>query len=324
MRARNEQFAYAARKAAKSEYLKARWEVFRDFEIERETEHDVVVYAPRHSPELPKPEKPGESQEVPVELLFQDHNLERVYAPLQDEPSLFLKFAALARPDPVSRDEALSIMLDWAKTYGVLGLHGVDTPEGPHSFGRRERRRESLWNFVHAVRQAAWCLSLYEAATAPGGPDINTLERQGVDGKMLKDKRKRALELVRDHVGEQLKRECYPQLYQETLTKTDETIGFAQGWGFRSLLGAMYLQMAWLMSEGSNAPRCKGPGCYKIIRIGEFEKPQQDPGLSKGARVPYRTRKDKTFCGRNCKQKWRYHYIIKPKRQNGAAGGVSG
>jgi hypothetical protein len=82
MRARNEQFAHAARKAAKSEYLKAYWEVFRDFEIERETEHDVVVYAPCHSPELPTPEKPGEAQEVPVELLFQDHNLERVYAPL--------------------------------------------------------------------------------------------------------------------------------------------------------------------------------------------------------------------------------------------------
>jgi hypothetical protein len=74
--------------------------------------------------------------------------------------------------------------------------------------------------------------------------------------------------------------------------------------------------MACLMSEGSNAPRCKGPGCYKIIRIGEFEKPQEDPGLSKGARVPYRTRKDKKFCSRNCKQKWRYHYIIKPQRKN--------
>ncbi len=88
------------------------------------------------------------------------------------------------------------------------------------------------------------------------------------------------------------------------------------------MLGAMYLQMAWLMSEGSNAPRCKGPGCYKIIRIGEFEKPQKDPGLTKGARAPYRTRKDKTFCGRNCKQKWRYHYIIKPQRQKGTSPAV--
>jgi hypothetical protein len=67
-------------------------------------------------------------------------------------------------------------MLDWVKTYGVLGLHGVDNPEGPHPFGWRGRRRESLWNFVNAIRQAAWCLGLYEAATAPGGPDRDTLE----------------------------------------------------------------------------------------------------------------------------------------------------
>jgi hypothetical protein len=82
----------------------------------------------------------------------------------------------------------------------------------------------------------------------------------------------------------------------------------------------MYLQMAWLMSEGSNAPRCKGPGCPKIIRIGELEKPQKDPGLTKGARVPYRTRMDKEICSWNCKQKWCYHYIIKPQRQNGTTG----
>jgi hypothetical protein len=276
----------------------------------------VVVYAPRHSPEWP--------EEVSVELLFQDHNLERVYAPLQDEPSLFLKFAALARPDPVSRDEALSIMLAWVKTYGVLGLHGVDTPEGPHPFGSRERRRESLWNFVQEVRRAAWCLSLYEAATGPNGPDRHTLERQSVRGRTLKEKRENALELVGDQVDRQLKSECYPRLYRGILRKTGETSGFAQGWGFRSLLGAMYLQMAWLMSEGTNAPRCKGPGCYKIIRIGELEQPWVDPGLSKGARAPYRTRRDKEFCSRNCKEKWRYHYIIKPRRQNGTGGDVLG
>ena len=52
---------------------------------------------------------------------------------------------------------------------------------------------------------------------------------------------------------------CYPQLYRRVNTEAGLTVGFEQGWGFRSLLGAMYLQMMWLITEGGDSPRCKGP-----------------------------------------------------------------
>jgi hypothetical protein len=74
-----------------------------------------------------------------------------------------------------------------------------------------------------------------------------------------------ALRLVHDRVGNQVSTECYPVLYRQFLRESGETVGFFQGWGFHSLLGAMYLQMMWLMTEGSNARRCKGPRCFRVI-----------------------------------------------------------
>ncbi len=315
MSQRNKQFSYAREKAAKSEHLGTAWPVFRTFEIEEGTEHDVIVYAPHKPPELPEPKDPGVWQRIPTDLLLEDANLEREYAPLRDEPDLFLTFASLARDGFIAEDEAREVMLGWVKSYGVLGLEGIDRSAGV-SLRWREGRRESLYGFVSAVRRAAWCLSLYEAATAPDGPDAEALQRHKADGNTLEEKKEWALEAAGNHVDDQLTEECYPKLYRQVLAKSGETVGFAQGWGFHSLLGAMYLQMAWLMSEGSNAPRCKGPGCYRIIRIGDLERPVADPGLKKNARGNYRIRKDKQFCSRNCKEKWRYHYVLKPRRQS--------
>jgi hypothetical protein len=172
---------------------------------------------------------------------------------------------------------------------------------------------------VNEVRRAAWCLALYEAATAPDGPDTDALERHEADGDTLEERKEWALKAAGNHVDDQLTEECYPKLYRQVLARSGETVGFTQGWGFHSLLGAMYLQMAWLMSEGSNAPRCKGPGCHRIIRIGDLEQPAVDPRLKKNARGRYRTRKDKEFCSRNCKEKWRYHYVLKPRRKANAS-----
>jgi hypothetical protein len=67
--------------------------------------------------------------------------------------------------------------------------------------------------------------------------------------------------------------DCYPELYQEEDT-------FRSGYGFKSLLGAMYLQMMWLMTATSEFRRCQRPGCNKIFTSG---------------------RKDKRFCTVNCR-----------------------
>jgi hypothetical protein len=120
--------------------------------------------------------------------------------------------------------------------------------------------------------------------------------------------------LANELVGRQVSRECFPMLYRQYRKEPEQTVGFFQGWGCRSLLGAMYLQMTWLMTEARNVRRCKGPECFRIITFDAPEQPIADPGL-KNARGKYRTRIDKEFCSRNCKEKWRYHNKVKPRLQ---------
>jgi len=130
----------------------------------------VSIYAPFRPPPLEA------GRHDIFEVLSQDEGLKRLYAPLRDVPDLFLRFASLARKEPLSRDDALAVMREWVTTYGVLGLEGIDYLEIPGRSEYRRGRRESLTAFTGAVREAARCLELYEAATAPDGPDADVLE----------------------------------------------------------------------------------------------------------------------------------------------------
>jgi hypothetical protein len=292
MRSKQEVFAYTRDISAKSERLGAAWPVYKDFEIE-DKDGEVYVYAPFHSPEAP------EARSVIYPFPPQDLNLRRMYAPLREEPHLFLKFVSLRRKGPLPHNEALEVVLDWVRHYGVLGSEGVDYFEVP---GRKQwgtGRRESLSGFVEAVREAARCLDLYEAAKALGATAVDALDRYRIPGRTVEERQELALKEAGDIVGKYLESECYPMFYREFQRETERTVGFSQGWGFRSLLGAMYLQMMWLMTEGKDVRSCKRPGCPNLITYD-------------------RSRKDKEFCTKNCKEKWRYHYVVKPNKQKQA------
>jgi hypothetical protein len=203
--------------------------------------------------------------------------------------------------------------MDWAKSYGVLGLNF------------RDDRRESLTRYFLSIRRAARCLELYEAATVETGgspdPDIETLDKLRVLGTTAKEKREAALEEVEVIVGTHLEDECYPRLYRRVNKQIGSTLWFEQGWGFRSLLRAMYLQMMWLM-EADHPPRCKGPGCNRIIRIGKYapgDRELAEESRHKGGRPPrYKTRRDKEYCSDNCRVKAHYHEVVKPRKQQRA------
>jgi hypothetical protein len=83
--------------------------------------------------------------------------------------------------------------------------------------------------------------------------------------------------------------------------------GLAATWWPRNLLGAMYLQMYWLMTSSGHLTRCKY--CGRIISyvlpvpVGEEHK----------IRKP---RKDKEFCNSRCRQNYHHHNWIKPARQS--------
>ena len=207
------------------------------------------------------------------ELLFTDYNARNIYAPLRDEPDLFVKFASLADQDPGTRDGRYDIMIDWIKRYGVLGLR----TEG--NKGLRSRRHENLLLFWDEVRQAARCMALYEAATGPG----RVLKRSGLPGKTLAEKREFAVLLLSSKVRNILKHDCYPNLHFGVLKDSGEMADVTLSWGFHSLLGAMYLQLAWRIKSR----QCEAPGCNNIIGLHE--------------------RSDKIVCGKACAQRRRDH-----------------
>jgi hypothetical protein len=307
-------FVYASAKSTRKELAGTAWPVFGDFEIEHGKDalgnEDVFLHAP-FRPLLPEPGRPLAFGDFP-----QDDGLKRLYAPLRDVPDLFLRFADHARKGRLSRDEALAVMREWVTTYGVLGIEGVDLLRTGSRSAYRQGRRESLTAFVEAVKEAAKCLQLYEAATAPGGPDEEVLDRYRASDESLQQKREWALTFVGAIVGAHVSADCRPMLYRTVQEGKDggavarhgqETVGFEWGWGFESLLGAMYLQMMLYMTGGGEGRLCKRPDCYRLVTF-EPSQPAEDTGMRKGVRGKYRTRKDKEFCSKACAQWWSDNY----------------
>jgi hypothetical protein len=271
-------FIRAGDNETEGRYLGTGWVRFRDFDTE-ETEHNVHLRAKWRDPGLPQPRKLPDGSEVqnyPGGWLFEDDNSTGMYAPLRDEPDLFVKFASLASKDPGTRDGRYDIMLEWIKKYGVLGLLPA---EGYSGSDLRSERDEDLFLFWFEVDRAARCMELYEAATGPG----RLLKASGVPGKTLAEKRKSAARILAADVNHTLQRHCYPKLYYQGREDSGETTDVGLSWGFHSLLGAMYLQMAWRITSR----RCQAPGCNNIIGLHE--------------------RSDKETCSRTCKQRRKDH-----------------
>ena len=82
--------------------------------------------------------------------------------------------------------------------------------------------------------------------------------------------------------------------------------GLSASWWPRNLLGAMYLQMYWLMTSSADLSRCKH--CGRIISYA----PPVPIGEGRRGRKP---RRDKEFCDSRCRQNYHYHTRIKPARQ---------
>src|SRR5215218_7899857 len=100
--------------------------------------------------------------------------------------------------------------------------------------------------------------------------------------------------------------ECFPRLYGL------KDIRFAHGpSGFGSLVGAMYLQMMWLMTATGKIKRCAGPGCDKIIYFDSSDLPNDSQMEGRAVRGIY---KNKKYCTTNCRVKrWQHDRMDGPK-----------
>jgi hypothetical protein len=237
------------------------------------------------------------------------------YQPMVRFPDLFLHFARLVDnglDDAWDTEINAAVALDWAWHYGVLGLTFSTTP-GAWWGDVQGGREDSVARFTSEAWQANRALKLYEAATAPHGADIETIKRlmparartiYGSRPTVLPDW---ALHEVATAIHLRVARHCYPDLYQA------ESGDYVRAWAFRNLLGAMWLQMYFLLTS-AHRTLCRNPECNRIITI-EEPIPAQNAGGRRNARGKYKTRTDKKFCSKACANRYQYLTKTKPRRR---------
>ena len=287
-------FRSAADESVKPAFRAGRWRVWECYDvIDIDQANDAYVYA--------------------REKVNNGDVSDKEYLPLQVS-GLFLEFARLVDEQEVTRD----VWLDWVERYGVLGLNWRDPKDimmiellGPVC--QEGGPRESYKRFVQEAKEANWVLRFFESLASPEGPNyteffIDAYEILGLGvsasaREMTPDDAKRwALHMIRDTVQNKVQ-DCFPMLMP-----AEEK--FVQGWGFHTLLAAMYLQMMWLLTTtGDEILWCKRPECTRLITYEQPEQPE-DPGMSKNnRRKGYRTRRDKEFCSDRCRALYYYHYV---------------
>jgi len=293
-------FAGAISKSVDGETPVEGWRVYKNYEVltvGKGEEQESFIYAPSSD----WIERPAARRWTRLEPPW-DRDTQEVYSPLRVR-GLFLEFATILEGDQITPE----VVLDWAKNYGVLGRWGVyPTGDGEYFEGRTDQWEE-FSHFYWLSNEANRCLRLYEAATnKDGGPIVEVLVRYGAKGEtpeqLADDALLKAWEIVQKH----LESECYPRLYRR---KDDGT--FVAGWGFWSLLGALYLQMMHLMTDEEQAPR-RCLWCRRYI----VDRPHRPPPLNapKGTRGRYKTRADRLYCDNEDECKNAYNYDKRKKR----------
>jgi hypothetical protein len=329
-------FIAAADQLADKEHRKSIWEVWAKYAIRRQKDGQRYVLAvePDES-ELPprvdlakalkKTEgrvAPGSPEEELMRRARERDELRKegwVYWPLTREPELFLKFARLADDggldnaatvDGLDTDKNADAALDWADTYGVLGLTPGVEVEGFRGASTRGGKADTVAAFAYDAWVANGCLRLYEAATAEEldvdliASYMGNLQQKSFYTRTPTLTREWALDAVASETQRKVAANAYPALYGE--------VGrFVAGWSFTNLLGAMWLQMFWLLTATETPRRCRQ--CERIIA---YEQPEQlMQGTKKNDRSGgYRTRRDKTFCDKRCRDRYQYRTKTKPRR----------
>lgn len=265
------------------------WPVFDDFEIER-VDGELYIFAP--------------AEPHPALSVNPDRGAKLLYAPLRRYPDLFVRFARLhPGQKALTEDEMLDITLGWVGTYGMLGVEGIDPPA--YRGKRRSGRRENVAIFMKEVKRAAFVLDAFVAISSDD-PDTMldcvvrhwaTTPRMEADLQALSPVETKLMltHNIKERVGQYLEQDCYPALH-------DLFGSLSQGWGFRSLLGAMYLQMMFYVLEPEMIRWCKATDCNQMVTFDDGTAPESP---HKGARGTYRTRADKEYCSKACAQRIR-------------------
>jgi hypothetical protein len=253
----------------------------------------------------------------------------RTYYPLEDTPELFLSFARL-----YDKKEGIAVdaILNWVQRYGLLGYGSGRWSAGPEETladyrsevhraagilasyeaalnGDEEAARDAVLNEFLLIDRELWLMILQRLSDESNASLVEKLGNQNYATFLAKMVERNwggsylayALDTALSLVNWNVRPECSPDLRLPGGASDPSEV--SAGWAFKSLYGAMYLQMYWLMAAGGNVTRCKY--CRRIISLAS-----PLPGSRK-------TRQDKKFCNDACRQRHHYHTKTKPRRQQG-------
>jgi len=313
-------------KAVKKDSPSRTWPVYRDYDIVIDEESgESYVVASVGLFELVTDEPTGHGQRTKTYRGRDPGQDAHNYAPLR-APELVLdnNYAPLSVPELVVELANLAdntimpeVVLDWAQTYGLLASsREEDVLERPGLMSQERISgygcRESVSGFTRAAAEIRTCLRIYEALRRDEDLD---LEKLSSEVSPLPADAMRPWEREQCHeqawlfgvlgrmIQTRLHQHCYPQF--NIYTRGGYPTGrFVLSWGFHSLLGAIWLQMAWLLENEDSVTFCRLPDCRRVIT---FEPGEPSYEISNPGRGTYKTRSDRVFCrDRACKQK--YHY----------------
>jgi hypothetical protein len=233
-------------------------------------------------------------------LTEQDDEGWTVYNPINEVPDLFLRFARLYGEPDFDK-----VALGFANKYGLPS--GND--ERPAPFREPGFETEALaWSlsqFRHEARRAWVTLALYESVLNDEDQTVRQLLSKHGDFepfetwldylKMDRDEDQNwalavgfscAVGATEEVVHKYCRQESVLSLYPDVRPSVSHEMDIA--WTFDTLLGAMYLQMYWMMASSDSKSRCEH--CGQIISLG---RPYPDGR---------KRRRDKRFCDDACRQ----------------------
>lgn len=223
----------------------------------------------------------------------------RHYSPLEDTPDLFLKFARMHRATNFE-----TAALEWSHKYGLPSAVTL-SDGGPEKLSLDELKKD--------VREAHDILAMYEAsqtnATKKAEQLIHAYYEEVSEHKPHLDRDvgrggsnspKRALILAAYMVEHAVQKLCAPAVGIKATGRgwgVPVDIKIISSWRIRGLLGAMYLQIYWLITSGEGLSRCKH--CDQVFSTAKTNPESRKP-----------RRRD--FCNDACRQA---HHREKKKRQ---------
>jgi hypothetical protein len=268
----------------------------------------------------------------------------RRYRPLVDTPYLFRDFAQLGAQKSASREALerwvhryglLGRHYDDPEYYASLPRSGIVTP--PMKYAPEGGPAETAVEFWLEAWEANSLLNLYEGALSRDKDKLEQLleikdpEKKKLIVDLYRPKRGRSkggawtevlmerpqwidilvhksLERIWHVVEDRISVLAYPavdlQITAVHNMLTPEKV--TPTWGFRNLLGAMYLQFTWLVALRGDLSRCEY--CKRII--------SHTPSLGQSEGKARKPREDKIYCNKQCQQNYHYHERVKPKRQS--------